>query len=68
METSQQQDERIQRQADLIVKELKRATNRAYLCGAIVDLLVGLGLGIAIGYDMGSPTTVVIPLEPGTAV
>ena len=64
METSKQQDERIQRQADLIAKELKRTSNGAYLLGAIMGLLVGLALGFAIGYDMGSPTTVVIPL-PG---
>ena len=59
---------RIQRQADFISKELRRTGTRAYWLGIALGFIVGLIAGLAIGYSLGSPKTIVIPLEPGVKV
>jgi hypothetical protein len=49
-------------------KHLKQATDKAYWLGIGLGIVLGLLAGLAIGYHMGSPQTIVIPLEQGTEI
>ncbi len=66
MDTSQ--EARLERNAAIIVPGLKRTATRALLAGVVLGLIFGLVAGLAIGYSLGSPKTIVIPLEPGVKV
>ena len=50
---------------EIIEKHLKQATDKAYWLGVGLGLVLGLLAGLAIGYHLGSPQTIVIPLEQG---
>jgi hypothetical protein len=62
------QEARIERYAGAIAAGLKRTATRALLAGVVLGLIFGLVAGLAIGYSLGSPKTIVIPLEPGVEV
>jgi len=66
MDTSQ--EARLERQAAIIAAGLKRTATRALLAAVMLWLIFGLVAGLAIGYSLGSPKTIVIPLEPGVEV
>lgn len=59
---------RVQRLTDILKRELKRTSDRAYWVGIAIGLVLGLIAGAAIGYHLGSPQTIVIPLEQGVKV
>lgn len=52
------------RQQDMQIKFQKLAS-RSFWTDAVTGVLLGLALRFAIGYGMGSPQTVVIPLSRG---
>ena len=62
------QEARIERHAAIIAAGLKRTATRSLLAGVVLGLIFGLVAGLAIGYSLGSPQTIVIPLEPGVTV
>lgn len=59
---------RIVRLAKYLAIELKKTSGKAYWIGIAIGLVMGFIAGVAIGYSMGSPQTIVIPLEPGVEV
>lgn len=52
----------------MLAKALKRTSRESFWLGVVFGAALALGLGIAIGYDMGSDTVIVVPLEPGVDV
>lgn len=50
---------------DEIQQRIRRMASRAYWAGLIAGVLIGIAAGLAIGYQLGSPTTVVVPLSQG---
>ncbi|MBK6510039.1 MAG: hypothetical protein IPG06_11725 [Haliea sp.] len=48
-----------------IQQGIKRMASRAWWAGFIAGVLLGLIAGPAIGYQLGSPQTIVVPLSQG---
>jgi hypothetical protein len=51
-----------------IAKALRKTSRQSYWLGFVIGLVFGAIAGAAIGYSLGSPQTIVIPLEPGVKV
>jgi F0F1-type ATP synthase assembly protein I len=52
-------------QIEIIQEHLKQAADQTYYLGVALELVGGLLLGLAIGYQLGSSKTIVILLEQG---
>tara|TARA_R110001592_G_scaffold337300_1_gene623628 strand:+ start:244805 stop:244990 length:186 start_codon:yes stop_codon:yes gene_type:complete len=60
--------DKLERNQQIISKGLRDVSRQTFWLGAAVGLLFGLIAGAAIGYNLGSPQTIVIPFEPGVEV
>ena len=49
-----------------IETDIRRLASRSFRIGAVIWLLLGLIMGLAVGYGQGSTTNVIIPLTSGT--
>ena len=61
-------EQHIPRNERIIAEGLRKTSRESYWLGAVIGLVFGLIAGLAIGYSLGSPQTVVIPLEQGIEV
>lgn len=50
---------------EIIAKHMRQVATRSYVVGAAIGLVLGFIAGCLVGYQMGSPTTVVIPFSEG---
>lgn len=48
-----------------IKNKLSKVSQQSYWLGLIVGVVLGVIAGLSIGYQLGSPTTVVVPLTQG---
>jgi hypothetical protein len=47
---------------EIIEKSMREVSTQAYWLGVVLGLVLSAIGGFAMGYELGSPTTVVIPL------
>ena len=59
---------RIECQTECLRRELKKTSDRAFWIGGVVGVLLGLDLGVAISYQLGSDNILIVPLESGVEV